>query len=182
MKNLNLKECIVTSPCQYGSEYGAAGLLAGTCNGTLESVSVEGTVEGGYEVGGIAGQIGGSASHCKASVTVSGFGEVGAFAGSFCYGELEDCTASGQVLSIQAQDVNNQEAPPKSIGGFIGFSVQGTVIDCEASVYVSTTVSSNWVGAFAGYVQSFQAESCVYDAQKASGWKDGRCRIQYLGG
>ena len=171
VKNLNLKECIVTSPCQYGSEYGAAGLLAGTCNGTLESVSVEGTVEGGYEVGGIAGQIGGSASHCKASVTVSGFGEVGAFAGSFCYGELEDCTASGQVLSIQAQDVNNQEAPPKSIGGFIGFSVQGTVIDCEASVYVSTTVSSNWVGAFAGYVQSFRAESCVYDAQKASGWK-----------
>ena len=86
-------------------------------------------------MGGIAGQIGGSASHCKASVTVSGFGEVGAFAGSFCYGELEDCTASGQALSI------------------------------------STTVSSNWVGAFAGYVQSFRAESCMYDAQKASGWK-----------
>ena len=45
------------------------------------------------------------------------------------------------------------------------------VIDCEASVSVSTTVSSNWVGAFAGYVQSFRAESCVYDAQKAAGWK-----------
>ena len=30
---------------------------------------------------GIAGQIGGCAGHCKASVTVSGFGEVGAFCG-----------------------------------------------------------------------------------------------------
>ena len=56
VKNLNLKDCVVTSPCRYDAEYGSAGLLAGSCNGTLESVSVEGTVEGGYEVGGVAGK------------------------------------------------------------------------------------------------------------------------------
>lgn len=50
------------------------------------------------------------------------------------------------------------------------------MIDCEASVYVSTTVSSNWVGAFAGYVQSFRAESCVYDAQKH---RAGRRSVSY---
>lgn len=70
VKNLNLKDCVVTSPCRYDAEYGSAGLLAGSCNGTLESVSVEGTVEGGYEVGGVAGQIGGNANSCTASVTV----------------------------------------------------------------------------------------------------------------
>ena len=162
---------MVTSPCRYDAEYGSAGLLAGSCNGTLESVSVEGTVEGGYEVGGVAGQIGGNANSCTASVTVSGYGEVGAFAGSFCYGVLEDCTASGQVRAVPAQDAAAYDGLPTAIGGFIGFSVQGTVINCESSVYISTMVSSNWVGAFAGYVQSFRAENCIYDEQKAPGWE-----------
>ena len=171
VKNLNLKDCVVTSPCRYDAEYGSAGLLAGSCNGTLESVSVEGTVEGGCEVGGVAGQIGGNANSCTASVTVSGYGEVGAFAGSFCYGVLEDCTASGQVRAVPAQDAAAYDGLPTAIGGFIGFSVQGTVINCESSVYISTMVSSNWVGAFAGYVQSFRAENCIYDEQKAPGWE-----------
>ena len=106
-----------------------------------------------------------------ASVTVSGYGEVGAFAGSFCDGVLEDCTASGQVRAVPAQDAAAYDELPTAIGGFIGFSVQGTVINCESSVYISTMVSSNWVGAFAGYVQSFRAENCIYDEQKAPGWE-----------
>lgn len=131
VKNLNLKDCVVTSPCRYDAEYGSAGLMAGSCNGTLESVSVEGTVEGGYEVGGVAGQIGGNANSCTASVTVSGYGEVGAFAGSFCDGVLEDCTASGQVRAVPAQDAAAYDGLPTAIGGFIGFSVQGTVINAS---------------------------------------------------
>lgn len=171
VKNLNLKDCVVTSPCRYGAEYGAAGLLAGTCNGMLEFVSVEGTVDGGYEVGGVAGRITGTAYSCDAAVSVSGYGEVGAFAGSFCYGRLENCTASGQVRAVPAQGAPESEGTPTSIGGFIGFSVLGTMYGCESSVYLSTTVSSNWVGAFAGYAQSVWVENCAYDAQKAPGWE-----------
>ena len=106
VKNLNLKDCVVTSPCRYDAEYGSAGLMAGSCNGTLESVSVEGTVEGGYEVGGVAGQIGGNANSCTASVTVSGYGEVGAFAGSFCDRRMQlhmmDYLPQSVVLSASA--------------------------------------------------------------------------------
>ena len=78
---------------------------------------------------------------------------------------------AGQVRAVPAQDAAVYDGLPTAIGGFIGFSVQGTVINCESSVYISTMVSSNWVGAFAGYVQSFRAENCIYDEQKAPGWE-----------
>ena len=74
-------------------------------------------------------------------------------------------------MCIRDRDAAAYDGLPTAIGGFIGFSVQGTVIDCESSVYISTMVSSNWVGAFAGYVQSFQAENCIYDEQKAPRWE-----------
>ena len=171
VKNLKLEDCTVTSPVEYGSEWGAAGLLAAQCSGLVENVSVQGTVEGSYSVGGLAGRMGGSAYNCSADVTARGFSEVGAFAGDASYAVLQNCTATGQVVSLPVREVSPGDAIPISFGGFIGFSVQGTVLDCDVSVYVSTTVATNWVGAFGGYVQSFQAKNCTYDRKKAGNWE-----------
>lgn len=128
-------------------------------------------IEGGYEVGGVAGQIGGNANSCTASVTVSGYGEVGAFAGSFCDGVLEDCTASGQVRAVPAQDAAAYDELPTAIGGFIGFSVQGTVINCESSVYISTMSVLTGLVLLPDTFKVSGAENCIYDEQKAPGWE-----------
>lgn len=169
--NLKLEDCTVLSPVGYSSEWGAAGLLAAQCSGQVENVSVQGTVEGSYSVGGLAGNLGGSAQDCSADVTVRGYNSVGGFAGESSYALMKNCTATGQVVSLPADGASPDSAPPTSIGGFTGFSVGGIALDCDVSVYVSTRANSNWVGAFGGYVQSFQAENCTYDRKKAGNWE-----------
>ncbi|MCI9406469.1 MAG: M56 family metallopeptidase [Oscillospiraceae bacterium] len=171
VKNLKLEDCTVTSPLDYNAQLGATGLLAAQCSGQVQNVSVQGTVEGAYSVGGLAGDMGGSAYNCSADVTARGFSEVGAFAGDASYAVLQNCTATGQVVSLPVRGVSPGDATPISFGGFIGFSVRGTVLDCDVSVYVSTTVVTNWVGAFGGYVQSFLAKNCTYDRKKAGNWE-----------
>ena len=171
VKNLNLVDCVVTSPCESTGKYGAAGLLAGNCDGILENISVQGTVSGGLDVGGMVGTMGGSAVGCTADVTVSGFQNVGGFAGDLSYGYLQDCTATGQVIAVPMQNSSAADELPSGIGGLFGFSVQCTVEDCTASAYLSTEVASKWVGAFAGFVQRLEAERCRYDLEKTPGWE-----------
>ncbi len=172
VKDLKLEDCQVSSPQIYDvyQGWGATGLLAAQCSGQVQNVSVQGTAEGSYEVGGLVGNMGGLAYNCSVDVTVRGFSSVGAFAGDASYANLKNCTAKGQVIS-QPLSSADDGGSPTGIGGFIGFSVNGMAEECDVSVYVSTAVPSNWVGAFGGYFQSFEAKNCTYDRQKAGNWE-----------
>lgn len=169
VQNLKITFADVSSPLSYGNTYGPVGILAGTCDGTIKYCSVQGKVSGTYSVGGLAGCMRGYAFTCSADVMATGYSEVGAFTGTFNYGSIEDSTAKGQVIAVDAQ--NDVGDVPKGVGGFVGFSVLGNLSDCDASVYISTVVASNWVGAFAGYFDSGTITNCTYQLSKAPNWE-----------
>ncbi|HWP51989.1 MAG TPA: hypothetical protein VN626_09880 [Clostridia bacterium] len=152
------------------------GLLAGNCMGQVSDCHVSGKVVGSYQTGGFAGAIGNyqrgdeagfaRVTRCTASVSVAGDSEIGGFAGNLHGAILTECKAEGEVLVVSSQIYD----APRAIGGFCGFSVAGQVADCEASVYVKTMISAEWVGAFMGYNQGSITNS-RYNLDKAPNWQ-----------
>ncbi|KAF5032475.1 The GLUG motif protein [anaerobic digester metagenome] len=176
--NLTLENASVSTPVTSppaASEV-ATGLLAGRCMGRVSDCHVSGKVTGNYQTGGFAGIIGNyqdgdeasfaRVTGCTAQVSVAGDSELGGFAGSLHGAVLSDCKAEGEVLAVSGQIYG----APRAIGGFCGFSVEGRVENCDASVYVKTLLPAEWVGAFMGYNQGSITNS-RYNLDKAPYWE-----------
>lgn len=154
-----------------------AGLLAGSCAGTIDNCHVSGSVWGGYCVGGIAGSIGNydlyenedffaTVTNCTANAQITGESEIGVFAGSLHGAKITDCSAQGEVTAVSGSLYD----APRAIGGFAGFSVEGIITDCNSDCYIKTMVPSHWVGAFMGYNQG-KIYSSRYNLDKAPYWE-----------
>lgn len=178
VKNLTLENASVSTPVTVppAAAEVATGLLAGRCMGQVSDCHVSGKVIGSYQTGGLAGIIGNyqdgdeasfaRVTNCTAKVSVAGDSELGAFAGSLHGAILSDCKADGEVIALSGQIYG----APRAIGGFCGFSVEGRVENCEASVYVKTMLPAEWVGAFMGYNQGAIINS-RYNLDKAPNWE-----------
>ncbi len=177
VQNLTLENASVSTPVVLppaASEV-ATGLLAGICTGQVSNCHVSGKVTGSYQTGGFAGVIGNYSdgdesafariTDCTAQVSVAGDSELGGFAGTLHGAILTGCKVEGEVLAVSGQ----LYGAPRAIGGFAGFSVEGRVHNCEASTYVKTMLSSEWVGAFMGYNQGSITGS-RYNLDKAPYW------------
>ncbi len=166
--NLSLENCTVslTVPIQLMMEQSCGG-LAGQCYGTVTNCRVSGAVTGDYQVGGLVGVAAwlSKISECGVNVSVTGEAEIGAFAGSMHNCTISRCTAEGTVTAVSGTVYER----PRGIGGFSGFNVIGTVENCQSSVFVKTTVPSEWVGGFMGYNQG-QISRCLYDIDKTPNW------------
>lgn len=178
MKNLTLKNAKVSIPLREAPTASAVmtGLLAGNCEGDITNCHVSGKVTGSYQTGGLAGSIGhytdsgeeeffARVTDCTANVSVTGDSEIGAFAGTLHGAFISGCKAEGEVIAASGEIYG----APRSVGGFCGFSVEGQVDNCEASVYVKTLLPSEWVGAFMGYNQGLIKNS-RYNLDKAPYW------------
>ncbi|MDF3003703.1 MAG: hypothetical protein K0S22_175 [Oscillospiraceae bacterium] len=178
VKNLTLESASVSTPVTVppAAAEVATGLLAGRCMGQVSDCHVSGKVIGNYQTGGLAGKIGNyqngeeasfaRVTNCTVKVSVAGDSELGAFAGSLHGAILSGCKAEGEVIAVSGQIYG----APRAIGGFCGFSVEGSVENCEASVYVKTMVPAEWVGAFMGYNQGAIINS-RYNLDKAPNWE-----------
>lgn len=187
VKNLRMENASVLVPVDGEENYSSAAILAVSCMGRLENVSVQGQVRGVQETGGLVGTLGGMldivyyldgtfettavAENCSADVEVSGYSSIGGLAGSLHYGILRNCTANGTVTAIYAGRSARDDGMPAGIGGLVGHSVQGDAYDCGASAHVYTRLPSRWVGGFGGYWQGNSVVSCWVDGQKTGGWE-----------
>ena len=177
VQNLTLENASVSTPVTIPPTAAgvSTGLLAGICMGQLRDCHVSGKVTGSYQTGGFAGVIGNyqdgdeaafaRVTDCTARVSVAGDSELGGFAGTLHGAILSGCRAEGEVLAVSGQIYG----APRAIGGFCGFSVEGRVDGCEASAYVKTMLSAEWVGAFMGYNQGSITNS-RYNLDKAPYW------------
>lgn len=166
--NLNLENCSValTVPIHLTAGQSCGG-LAGQCYGTITDCRVSGTVTGDYQVGGLVGLAAwlSKISECGVNVSVTGEAEIGAFAGSMNNCTISRCTAEGEVTAVSGTAYER----PRGIGGFSGFNVIGSIDNCQSSVFVKTTVPSEWVGGFIGYNQGIVTNS-RYDIDKTASW------------
>jgi hypothetical protein len=166
--NLNLENCNIslTMVSAIMGEKSTGG-LAGQCYGSISNCTVTGTVTGGYDVGGFVGMAGwlSNITECRVNASVTGEAEVGAFAGSVNNSTIVKSYAEGEVIAVAGVSYEN----PRGIGGFAGFNVIGTIEECQSSVFVKTTMLSEWVGGFMGYNQG-EISHCLYDIDKTSNW------------
>ncbi len=161
VQNLTLENAFVSTPVTAlpAAAGISTGLLAGHCMGQVSDCHVSGRVAGSYQTGGFAGVIGNYAdgdpaffarvTGCTASVRVAGDSELGGFAGTLHGAIVSDCKAEGEVMTVSSQ----LYGAPRAVGGFCGFSVEGQIDGCDASVDVQTAQPGTWVGAFIGYNQ-----------------------------
>lgn len=179
VQHLTLENAAVSTPVSEppAASQVATGLLAGSCMGQVSDCHVSGKVAGSYQTGGLAGIIGNFSNRgaeastarvtgCTATVSVAGDSELGGFVGALRGAVISDCRAGGEVVAVSKQLFG----VPKAIGGFCGFSVAGQVVNCDASVYVSTKFSAEWIGAFMGCNQGAVTGS-RYNLDKAPIWE-----------
>lgn len=186
VKDLRMENASVSVPIDGEEDNGAAAILAVSCMGRLENVSVQGKVRGVQGIGGLVGTLEGMgalyyldgtfettavAENCTVDVEVSGYTGVGGLAGSLHYGILKNCSANGTVTAIYAGRGAHDDGMPAGIGGLVGHSVAGSAYDCGASVSVYTQLPSRWVGSFGGYWQGESVVSCWVDGQKTANWE-----------
>ena len=118
--------------------------------GTVQNLTVDGTVSGSWSVGGVVGyNNGGTVTGCTFSVsgTVSGRMYVGGVVGrnSGTYGSVTNCYNTGEVTGSTS-------------GGVVGYNQSGTVENC----YNTGTVSgSDYVGGVVGS-NSGTVENCYF--------------------
>lgn len=175
VKNLKLENADVVLPSEGKDQGASAGLLAAYCYGRIENVSVQGSIEGACEIGGLVGNLVGmdavgTAENCFADVNVAGHTVVGGMVGLLHYGTLTDCSVEGTVTAVPAGGYLEGEMP-RNIGGMIGHSIEGNAVSCYASVNVLTKTSSACVGRFAGLVEGGSIVSCSVDGKKSSNWE-----------
>lgn len=174
VQNLTLENAFVSTPATTlpAAAGISTGLLAGHCMGQVSDCHVSGRVAGSYQTGGFAGVIGNYAdgnpaffarvTGCTAKVSTAGDSELGGFAGTLHGAIVSGCKAEGEVITVSSQLYGT----PRAIGGFCGFSVEGQIDGCDASVDVQTTQPGTWVGAFIGYNQG-RVTGSRYNLDKA---------------
>ena len=125
--------------------------------GTVQNLSVSGSVSGHLYVGGIAGRNGGNVINCTNTGSVSGVSTVGGVVG-VNRGSVENCYNTGSVTSNDSL-----------VGGVVGHN-GGPVKNC----YNTGTVSSNiidlgGVGGVVGYNYSGGSVTSSYNTGEVSG-------------
>lgn len=141
-----------------------AGLLAGENYGTILRCSVQGSVTGQEDVGGLVGLNGegGSLTGCSSAAAVTGVTSVGGIAGRNL-GTVDGCSNSGSI-NTQA----DQEAPT-GVGGIAGLS-RGTIRNCTNAGPVGYQHVGYNMGGIAG-LQSGEISQCTNTAD-VKGRKD----------
>ncbi len=194
VQNLNIENAVV-KPSGDKTFSGAkgSGLLAGYCNGAIKNCSASGTVIGGEKTGGLVGHLYGLnedgakynnqlsygvIKDCTVNADVSGYSEVGNFAGMIHYGYIEKSTAKGSITASKKPNAVNEVNPsPFRIGGFIGTSIGCHVYDCDTSTSLTINDTPKHVGAFSATCESSSFYNCTYDSSKVSGVKT----VSYVG-
>ena len=120
--------------------------LFGYVSGTVQNLSVSGTVSGGMFVGGIAGQNLGNVINCAFSGSVSGVSFVGGVVGyNGSSGTVKNCYNTGAVSGSGLY-----------VGGVVGNNYNGSVENCYNTGDVS---GNNYVGGVVGQ-NSGTVENC----------------------
>ena len=98
------------------------GLFGYMFGATVKNLSVNGTITGGYYMGGIAGNIGGGSTieNCQNNCAVIGDGDGsgGGIVGTSDHGTIRNCFNSGAITGIEF------------IGGIAGFNSGGVIDNC----------------------------------------------------
>ena len=177
------------------NDQGLFGYLSidGDNTGTVQNLSVSGSVSGINFVGGIAGQNGGRITDCAFSGSVSGVGPVGGVVG-WNGGSVEDCDFTGSVSGNYVGGVVGQNSSGDSsgdssasvtncyntgevsggedVGGVVGNnSFNATVTNCYNTGKVSgpDSGSDNNVGGVVGYNSFSVTVTNCYNTGKVSG-------------
>ncbi len=120
---------------------GNRGLLAGSAvNSIITDLVLQGSVSGGYEVGGLVGAaIESTIAHITSSVEVSGWGKVGGIVGISTESDFSNVTISSSVEGLSS-----------NIGGLVGSASTSSI---SASSFTGTVSSSSQaVGGLVGYL------------------------------
>jgi len=141
--------------------------------GTVQNLTVEGSVTGYYCVGGLTGVNSGAITGCRSSVTVngdnyagglvgvnngtitssyatgavSGIIQVGGLAGHSYYGTITACYASGTVTGTS------------EVGGLVGYNYYGTITACYAS---GTVIGAAEYGGLVGGYNPGTINACYF--------------------
>ena len=164
-----------SSDTDYQGLFGYLG-TSGDNKGTVQNLSVSGSVSGHWYVGGVVGyNNGGNVTGCifSGSGTVSGGMYVGGVVGEN-RGSVENCYNTGAVSGPDSGSGN-------SVGGVVGYNYHGTVENCynTGTVSGSDSGSGNSVGGVVGYNHSGTVKNC-YNTGEVSGPDNGTSN--YVGG
>lgn len=171
VKNLTIENANITSR----GDVGTAGILCGTNQGTIDGVTVFGTINPLYydNVGGVVGyNNNGFISNCTNNATVIGNNNVGGIAGNISAsgndkinnnsnnGEIQGTDNVGGIVGYCSvnttivNDINNNIVKGNScVGGIFGKSVGSTEIS-ESSNSAEIQGRSDYVGGLVGYATS----------------------------
>ncbi|RPF47355.1 large exoprotein involved in heme utilization and adhesion [Hydrogenoanaerobacterium saccharovorans] len=141
---------------------GAVGLSDTT--GTLQNITVSGSVSGGDYTGGVAGSVANTAIQYAIYKpgSVSGGNNVGGFIGALTGGSIYCCGAN-----------ITQTTGGSNVGGFVGNN-QGTIAYASTRISGAVTASTNQAGGFVGrnnqgYISSANVSASNISAQNNAG-------------
>ena len=115
--------------------------LFGYVTGTVQNLSVSGSVKGNDYVGGVVGQNRGSVEDCDFTGTVTGNSYVGGVVGVVgdSSGSVKNCYNTGAVSSLDSGSGN-------SVGGVVGYNdIGGSVTNCYNTGSVNGSIEAGGV-------------------------------------
>ena len=136
-----------------GGTGGQVGLVAGENYGAVRSCTVQGSVSGQEDVGGVVGLNGesGTVTDCSNQATISAPSNAGGIAGQNL-GTITGCTNAGEINTASDQDI------PSNSGGIAGLS-RGNIDGCSNSGTVGYQHLGYNTGGIAG-LQSGSITNC----------------------
>ncbi|WP_197431283.1 VWD domain-containing protein [Halorubrum sp. CBA1125] len=154
VSNLTLKSATVRGDSSVGG-------LVGVSAGTVENVSVSGSVDGAQYAGGVVGRNIGTAENVTASASANGTQFVGGLAGRNI-GTIENATASGSAVGSS------------QVGGLVGVNDFGTIENATATGNVSgTSYIGGLVGDHGGIIENAEATGDVDGSSYVGGLSGG---------
>ena len=178
VKNLNVVNAKIDFVTPDYARYPfSSGIIAGSSSGQILNCSVQGTVNGASQVGGVVGALGenGILRSCMADVTVKGYNEVGCLAGSIAFGGVYNCTTTGVAVGVQNDYMDDKVfkdmVTPYAIGGFAGRIHCANITYSHSDSQLQIMSTGKTIGAFAASCQSSAITGCTYNSAKAGNWK-----------
>ena len=139
------------------------GLFGYVYGGTVQDLTVSGSVSGGGDVGGIVGfNNGGTVTGCifSGSGSVIGSNSVGGVVGENS-GIVINCYNTGSVTGVTGT--------VDYVGGVVGQNFGGTVKNCYNTGSVSGSGNSNYIGGVVGWnISSGNVKNCYYQIDKGA--------------
>ena len=140
---------------------GLFGYVSGS--GTVQNLSVSGTVSGGMYVGGVVGLNSGSVEDCDFTGSVSGSDHVGGVVGDNYPGaSVKNCYNTGSVSGPDSGSGN-------SVGGVVGYNGSGIVENCYNIGKVTGSADSSNVGGVVGQNRGSSSVTNCYNTGEVSG-------------